>query len=1004
MHDDHGLIEGRLARMLQRIGDAVYSDRAPVELARWDVPGEPVPIAEGLAAAYTPVQVGERWGPPWGTTWFRLRGAVPREWAGRTVEVVLDLGFDVLRTGFHVEGLVYDQAGQPVKGLNPRSQWIRIGGKAVEGGEPVDLYVEAASNPLLLGGGGFDFRPSPLGDPATAGDEPMYRVVRADLAVFETDVWELQQDLEVLGQLEAELDLSDARRWEILHAVDRALDRVDTAAIATTVADARAELVDVLAAPARASAHRISAVGHAHIDSAWLWPVREAVRKVARTASNATALMAEYPELIYAMSSAQQFAWLKEHRPEVYAKVREWVSQGRFVPVGGMWVESDTNMPGGEALARQFSHGKRFFLDEFGVETREVWLPDSFGYSAALPQLIELSGSSWFLTQKISWNKTNRFPHHSFQWEGLDGTRIFTHFPPADTYGSEVSGAEVAHAARNFSDKGAASSSLLPFGWGDGGGGPTREMLARATRLQDLDGSARVQIEAPAHFFARAAAEYADAPVWVGELYLEMHRGTYTSQARTKQGNRRSEHLLREAELWCATAAVRTGAVYPYATLDRIWQLVLLQQFHDILPGSSIHWVHREAVANYAAVADELDELIASAQRALAGSGSVRVLFNAGPHARDGVPALGAAAVAVPASVEPVRDGDGWRLENELLRVRIDGRGLISSVYDLAAGREALAPGSVGNLLQLHPDTPVLFDAWDIDSYYRNTHTDLVDAESVEAVDGGVRVVRRFGDSTISQVLALPSAGKRLDIDTDVDWHESEKLLKAGFDLDVTTERSAAEIQFGHVYRPTHRNTSWDAAKFEICAHRWVQVGEPGYGVAVVNDSTYGHDVTRRPRDGGGSTTLVRLSLLRAPRSPDPVADQGRHRLRYSLVPGAQIIDAVRAGYALNLPLRALSGSVDRVEPLVTVDNDGVVVESVKLADDGSGDVVVRLYEGLGARAKARVGTRFEHAGVHPVDLLERPRDESAIAPDGDGVALELRPFQIVTLRFARPS
>ncbi|MDT4964221.1 MAG: alpha-mannosidase [Pseudonocardiales bacterium] len=1011
MHDDHRLIEGRLARTLQRIGDAVYSDRVPVELASWSVAGEPVPVAEGMAAQYTPTRVGDRWGPPWGTTWFQVRGIVPHVWAGRRVEVVLDLGFDVLRTGFHVEGLVYDPAGEPVKGLNPRSQWIAVG-DPVKGGEPVDLYVEAASNPLLLGGGGFDFRPSPLGDPGTAGDEPLYRIVRADLAVFETEVWELQQDLEVLGELAAELELSDARRWQLLRAVDRALDRLDVGAIAHTAAAARAELVDVLAAPARASAHRISAVGHAHIDSAWLWPVRESVRKVARTTSNVTSLMADHPELIYAMSSAQQFAWLKEHRPEVYAKVVDWVGKGRFVPVGGMWVESDTNMPGGEALARQFSHGKRFFLDEFGIETNEVWLPDSFGYTAALPQLIALSNSTWFLTQKISWNKTNRFPHHSFRWEGLDGTRIFTHFPPADTYGSKVSGAEVAHAARNFADKGAAGSSLLPFGYGDGGGGPTREMLARAARLRDLDGSATVHIETPEDFFTRASAEYPDAPVWVGELYLEMHRGTYTSQLRTKQGNRRSEHLLREAELWCATAAVRTGADYPYEALDRIWKLVLLQQFHDILPGSSINWVHREAVANYAAVAGELHDLIAAAQRGLAGAGSGQLVFNAAPHARDGVPALGAVAVAVPSLVAPEHDGDGWLLENDLLRVRVDNQGLITSVFDLAAEREVLAPGSVGNLLQLHPDTPVLFDAWDIDQYYRNTSTDLVEAFSVEVADGGVRVVRRFGDSTITQVVSLPVAAKRVDVDTEIDWHESEKLLKAGFDLDVTTERSAAEIQFGHVYRPTHRNTSWDAAKFEICAHRWVHVSEPGYGVAVVNDSTYGHDVTRRERAGGGMTTMVRLSLVRAPRSPDPVADQGLHRLRYALVPGAGILDAVREGYAINLPLRQVSeaahvavlsyGEVDQVRPLITVDNDGVVVESVKLADDESGDVVVRVYEAQGGRARARVGTSFEYRDVHGVDLLERPRDEPGLSTDAGEVVVALRPFQILTLRFTR--
>ena len=1017
MHDDRRLIEGRLRRTLQRIEDAVWSAPVPVELGRWDAPGEPVPVDEGLSAPYAAAQVGDRWGPPWGTTWWRVRAQVPQEHAGRPVDLRLDLGFDPLRTGFHVEGLVYRADGTPVKGLNPRNQWVRVADSAA-GGEEVELFVESASNPLLLGGGGFDFRPSPLGDPDTAGSEPMYRVVRAELAVFEQEVWELQQDLEVLGQLAAELPDTDPRQWQLLRAIDRAFDALDTSDIVGTAAAARALVAGVLADPARASAHRISAVGHAHIDSAWLWPVRETVRKVARTCSNVLALMDDHPELVYAMSSAQQFAWLKEHRPEVWRGVLERVREGRFVPVGGMWVESDTNMPGGEALARQLNHGKRFFLDEFGIETREVWLPDSFGYTAALPQLIALSASQWFLTQKISWNTTNRFPHHSFRWEGLDGTRIFTHFPPADTYGSEVSGAEVAHAARNFSDKGDATRSLLPFGWGDGGGGPTREMLARAKRLRDLDGSARIEVERPDTFFEQAEADYPDAPVWVGELYLEMHRGTYTSQARTKQGNRRSEHLLREAELWASTATVRTGAAYPADALDRIWKVVLLQQFHDILPGSSIGWVHREAVAAYAAVAEELTGIIDAAQAALAGEGDVEVVFNASPHARAGAAGLGAGPRrgAASGAVEVVAEADGWVLSNGLVRAVVDARGLLTSVVDTTTGREALAPGAAGNLLQLHPDTPVDFDAWDVDAYYRRTWTDLTDAESVEAVDDGVRVVRRFGQSSITQVLTLTPGEARVDVDTEVDWREREKILKAGFDLDITTERSTAEVQFGHVHRPTHTNTSWDAAKFEICAHRWVHVGEPGYGAAVVNDSTYGHDVSRRDREGGGTTTQVRLSLLRAPQSPDPVADLGVHRLRYAVVPGADLADAIREGYRVNLPLRVVRGSGAVVQQLVTVEPGpgagsgagsgagacSAVVEAVKLADDGSGDVVVRLYESLGARSSARVLAGFEHTGIQTVDLLERPLPTAGVQVGDGGVTVALRPFQVLTLRFAR--
>ncbi len=994
MHDDHVLIEERLGRTLRRIGPAVYSARADLDVAMWAAPGEPVPVAEGLQAAYAPARVGDRWGPAWNTTWFRVTGEVPAQWAGRTVEALIDIGFRAGYNGFHAEGLVYRPDGSPVKGLNPSTQWVRIG-DPVRGGEPVELYVEAAANPML-NGDLTDFQPTLLGDRDTAGDEPLYRLERVELAVFEQPVWELVQDLEVLGQLAAELDLGDPRRWQILRAVDRALDRLDLQDVPATASDARAELAEAMHAPARASAHRVSAVGHAHIDSAWLWPVRETIRKVARTTANVTDLMDAHPEMRYAMSSAQQFAWLREVRPEVFTRVAEKVKAGQFLPVGGMWVESDTNMPGGEALARQFAYGKRFFADEFGVETEEVWLPDSFGYTAALPQLIALSGSRWFLSQKISWNQTNKFPHHTFYWEGIDGTRIFTHFPPADTYNCEMTGAELAHASRNFADKGGASGSLVPFGHGDGGGGPTREMLARAERLHDLDGSPRVVIERPADFFARAQQEYPDAPVWSGEMYLEFHRGTYTSQAKTKQGNRRSEHLLREAELWCATAAVREGMEYPFETLDRLWKIVLLQQFHDILPGSSIHWVHREAVENYAAVAAELDDIIGAALRALAGDGDVPLSFNAAPHAREGVPALGAwpqPSGAAPVTVTP-HEG-GYLLDNGTLRVTVDSRGLLTSVLD--GDREVLAPGSTGNLMQLHPDTPNCYDAWDIDVFYRHVAVDLVDCASLSTVDGGVRVVRHIGESTIIQTITLD--GGRVDFDTDIDWHETEKLLKVGFDVDVTADRSAAEIQFGHVFRPTHTNTSWDAAKFEICAHRWLHVGEPGYGVAVVNDSTYGHDVTRRERDGGGITTLVRLSLLRAPRYPDPETDQGRHHLRYALVPGAGIVDAAREGYRINLPVREVTGR-EAVEPLVSVADDGVIVESVKLADDRSGDIIVRVYEARGGRAETSIRAGFPVSRVQSVDLLERPIGELDLT--GETISVALRPFQILTLRLGR--
>ncbi|MFD9218932.1 alpha-mannosidase [Streptomyces sp. NPDC060064] len=1006
MHDDRSLVEARLKRVLdERIRPAVYPESVPLEVAVWNAPGEPVPVAEGLAASPGPIAVGDMWGAPWGTSWFRVTGTVPAAWAGKTVEAILDLGFDENMPGFQCEGLVHRPDGTPVKGLNPRNQWVRIGAP-VEGGEEVRLHIEAASNPVILDY--HPFLPTQLGDKETAGTDPQYTLTRMDLAVFDETVWELVLDLEVLGELMQELPVEGARRWDILRAVGHALDAIDLQDVNGSAAAARSCLEGVLSTPAGPSAHRISAIGHAHIDSAWLWPLRETVRKVARTTSNMTALLEDEPEFIFTMSQAQQFAWIKEHRPEVYAKVKRAVAQGRFVPAGGMWVESDTNMPGSEAMARQFVHGKRFFLDEFGIENDEAWLPDTFGFAAGLPQIIKAAGSKWLLTQKISWSQTNKFPHHTFQWEGIDGTRIFTHFPPVDTYNCSMSGSEIAHAAKNFKDKGVARHSLAPTGWGDGGGGTTREMVAKAARLRDLDGSATVRWETPTEFFTKAEAEYPNAPVWVGELYLELHRATLTSQAKTKQGNRRSEHLLREAELWAATAAVRTGFPYPYEELDRIWKTVLLHQFHDILPGSSIAWVHREAEKTYRAVAEELNGIIDGAQRALAGDGSGTLVFNSAPHERHGVAAGGAAVAAVGGSAQlsPREDG-GFVLDNGLLQVEIDGRGLVTSAYDIGAERETVAPGGVANLLQIHPDFPNMWDAWDVDAFYRNTVTDLTDADEITPVVTGtsaaVRVVRGFGDSKVTQLLTLPAGAKRLDIDTEVDWHETEKFLKVSFPLDIHAERYASETQFGHFHRATHTNTSWEAAKFEACNHRFVHLEEPGWGIALVNDSTYGHDVTRTVRAAdSGTTTTLRVSLLRAPRFPDPETDQGVHRFRHALVPGAAIGDAVREGFRINLPERRVAGDA-AVTPLVTVDNDAVVISAVKLADDASGDVVVRLYESRGGRARVGVTAGFEAVEAAATDLLERPSADAPGLELADGaVKLTLRPFQLVTLRLTR--
>ncbi|SNY68762.1 alpha-mannosidase [Paractinoplanes atraurantiacus] len=989
MHDDIPLTVGRATRVLaERIRPAVYTGSVPFEVEVHALPGEPIAPAEGLALSYEPYTVGTPWGPAWNTTWFRLRGTVPAEWRGRHVEAVVDLGFDGNMPGFQCEALVYRPDGSPVKSINPRNQWIPVDGDTVE------LYLEAAANPVLLDY--HPFLPTQEGDIQTSSPRPLYTTKRMDLALFDEQTYELTLDVEVLLELQAVLPATAPRRMRILQALDNALDVLDLQDIAGTAAEARAQLREVLAAPAEQSAHHLSAIGHAHIDSAWLWPVRETIRKVARTAAGMTELIGLDPDFKYGMSSAQQYAWLKEHRPEVFERVVEAVKAGRFIPLGGMWVESDTVMPTGEALVRQFTYGQRFFREEFGVESQGVWLPDSFGYSPALPQLIRRAGFQWFFTQKISWNQVNRFPHHTFLWEGIDGSRVFTHFPPMDTYNSQLSGMELSKATNQFRESRLASRSLAPVGWGDGGGGTTREMAGRARRLRSLEGSATVQWEHPNDFFDKARAELPNPAVWVGELYLELHRATLTSQHKTKQGNRRSEHLLIEAELWAATAAVRAGVPYPYEKIDALWQEVLLHQFHDILPGTSIAWVHREAVATYERIRVAALDLIAESQAALVGEGDLPLVLNPSPFTRDGVPGL-AASVVGPVQGEVSFEGNV--LSNGIVSVTVSDQGLITSAVDLATGREAIAPGQEANLLQLHQDFPNQWDAWDVDRFYRNKVTDLRAVASLEFSqdDKGahVTIVREFSKSRVKQTLTLAPGSRTLRIDQEADWHETEKFLKVAFPFAIQAEHVAAETQFGYQKRVTHTNTSWEAAKFEASMHRYVLVEEPGFGAALITDSTYGYDQTRDSTEEHGVTTTVRLSLLRAPRFPDPETDQGAQTCSYGLVIGAGVAEATEAGIAMNLPARVVTGD-HGFDPLVSVEGDGIVVSGVKLADDRSGDLIVRVYESQGRRATGTLVVHTDVRSAQTVSLLERP-----IEAAGDALTLQLTPFEVRTIRLA---
>lgn len=1010
----------------------------PLTTSAWHVPGEPVPVADALAAArdgrYEPVAPGAPWGEPWSTWWFEITGSVPAEFAGQEVEVIVDLGFTGEGPGFQAEGLLHDELGTPLKGIHPQNRWHRIA-RSATGGEPVHLFLEAAGNPAVMAHG---FRPTPSGDRATAGDESLYVLGRVDLAVLDREVFGLAMDLDVLIDLATELPERDARRLELCAALDDALARLDVHAIAGSAASARAALAPVLQAPANASAQRITAVGHAHIDSAWLWPVRETVRKCGRTFANVTALALDYPELSFACSSAQQYAWMKARQPALWQRIREAVDAGTWEPVGGMWVEADGVMPSGESFVRQLLHGQRFFERELGRRCTGVWLPDSFGYSAAWPQIAKLAGAQWFLTQKLSWNDTNTFPHHTFWWEGIDGTRILTHFPPADTYESKLGGADLHRSARQHLDKGRSRRALIPFGFGDGGGGPEREMLERARRLRSLEGSPSVEVGTAQSFFDGVREEYAAyAPTWTGELYLELHRGTLTSQRAMKAGNRRCEGLLRQAELVWTAAVMRGVGEWPGEQLRAVWERLLLLQFHDILPGSAIAWVHAEARADFDRLVRELEALVAGGMESLGGG-----LLNAGPFARRevigtgmglrlvAVPALSVAAGEVVEPVHPVTV-EGLTLDNGLVRVAVGGDGSIESLLDLrhggVDGRQVLPVGARAAELRLHPDVPEKWDAWDIDRPHSRTWASPAGVTVAVVEAGPLRAVVEarslIGASRLVQRTTLTADSPRVDIEVRVDWRESERALAVYVPVSILAPHSSADIQFGHLRRPTHENTSWEAARHEMVAHRWLHVGEEGWGVGLVNESTYGHSVRRSVAADGEPVTTMRLTLLRSPSFPDPLTDSsavvGEHVLRFGIVPGADVEQTIEHGYAVHLPLVGEPGGdggpVDEYHSgsLLEVDGRGVVVEAVKLAEDGSGDVMVRLYESLGGRQEVVVRAGFPVGRVAETDLLE---DVDSVALEGRrsletsamdagtgrqprGIRLRLRPFQIVTLR-----
>ncbi|MGI6496109.1 MAG: alpha-mannosidase [Kiritimatiellia bacterium] len=1030
-HFHLNLHEDRIAEVLKRLPHEILLEHIPFD-AVCAVTPEPVPYSIRESLAYAPIAEGGRWGDVWDCGWFRLTAKVPKSWKGSYVVARLDFGG---------EALVYDENGDPKVGLTNGSVFDGHYHKDIahlipccKGGEAVDLWVETGANALF--GADIVADPAWLDDPSKMHGTYDGSVRACRLCRFDHGKWQLWLDLSVLFDLAKALPDTSARRYSLVRGMGKALDKLPGEGAAACRA-ALKPLFDVKSDPA---APDVWGVGHAHIDTAWLWPMRETVRKCARTFSSQIGLIERYPGYVFGASQAQHYAFAKHCYPGLYEKIQKAVADGSWEIQGGMWVEADCNLIGGESMVRQFLHGKNFFRDEFGVDVKNLWLPDVFGYSANLPQILRKAGMDFFLTQKLSWNVYNKMPHNTFFWRGIDGSEVLAHFPPEDDYNSCALPSQLRRHETNNRERGLVQDTLCLFGIGNGGGGPKEEHVERALRMRDLNGVPRFHLGKAQPILEKMAALGDELDTWNGELYFELHRGTLTTQAAIKRWNRRAEEALRSAEMLCASVRPQD---YPIDVFDRLWKTVLVNQFHDILPGSSIHRVYVEAEAQLRKVVDEARELRgAAARKLLAADAGSTTFFNpsstpfAGavalpegwkgatcatsgkalpsqdeggettawievpPHSfatlRKGRPARAAAAKAKP------EEGERFVLENDVVRYAFDDRLQLVAAFDKLAGRDILAAGETGNRLELFEDHPHCYDAWDIDEYYRSMRLDTAHVVSVQAIGTpavrtGLEAEIRIGGSTLRQRIWLGRDGRRLDFATEADWKESHRLLRVAFPVSVEAPEASFEIQYGIVRRATHDNTMWQYAQFEGVGHRFADLSCRTYGVALLNDSKYGYRVKGHE---------LSLSLLRSPTSPDPVADKGdHHRFTYSLLPHPGDLadsDVFANAAVINQGVERFDGLAPKKTTRlpVSLEGEGIELAVLKRAEK-TDDLVVRLVETRGTGATGLLRTANARAAVTPVDLMEW--NDLGAATQGK-VALAFTPFEIKTFRITLPA
>jgi len=1000
-------------------------------------------------SAWEVVQPGDYWGGPWIDFAMRTRFTIPADWPAEA-PVALYLPLGVAGDFSHPETLAYID-GVPYSSADRHHQEVRLPDSLRDGAE--HLLALHGWTGLLEG-------------------RPLAKLLMQPCQVVQID--QPTRDFGALGQaalgIANALNENDPGRGSLYTALDEALKVLDTRepfgdGFYDSLPAAYQVLQEGIARSGPALDVDISAIGHAHIDMAWQWTLGQTRRKAGRTFYNVIRQMEQFPEFIFAQSQPQLYDYVRQDYPDLFKAIQERASEGRWETMGGMWVEADCNLSGSESLARQFLLGRSFFRQHFGGgDSPVLWLPDVFGYAWNLPQLIKEAGMEYFFTIKIGWNLYNRLPYDSFWWQGLDGTRVLTHFSTtpemgsifASTYNASVTPYQVLGTWNNFQQKdagrpGVNAPLLMAYGYGDGGGGPTRQMLENIRSMANFPSTPHIHPGRVDDFFRKLESEMGERlPVWNAELYLEIHRGTYTTQARNKRANRKSEFHLHDAEFLAALASLLApDYAYPHTELRQAWQLVCLNQFHDILPGSSVGPVYVESQQQYAQVHQVSQAVNHTALQAIAATVGGEVLVanptsfarrdlafweGAGPvgnrvvQRSDGTPVsvqmiegglLLDAGELPPFSITPlsvVKVGfrptpttapleeshlaaSSNRLENDFLRVELNAAGDISRIFDKQNGRDVLPEGGIANQFQAFEDRPHDWDAWDIDIYYDDKLFLAEPASQVRVVETGslratLEIHRKILNSEYVQRISLCHNSPRLDFDTTIQWQERHILLKVAFPVDVLAPVATYEIQWGNVQRPTHRNTSWDWARFETCAQKWVDLSEGGYGASLLNDCKYGHDI----RDN-----VMRISLLRATTMPDPEADQGKHRFAYSLLPHAGGWDAntIAEAYALNDPLIAWTNPAPTPAAagkasFVSVDLPNVVIETVKQAEDGNG-FIVRLYETQRKRSLATLTTVFPLEGAWRTNLLEE--DQYPLPVNDFQVKVPVKPYQIVTVR-----